>query len=63
VTAELEQRDGTGTRLTEMRPEAPDDIGPGGVVVLQNLDGECRGADVPSEVLVETIDVVDASIE
>ena len=48
VAAELEQRDIAGPRLTEVRPEAPDDVGAGGLVVLQDLDREHRRADLPA---------------
>ena len=63
VPAELEQRDVTRSCLTEVRSEAADNIGPGGVVVLQDLDGECLGADVAIQVFVKEINVVDATIE
>ena len=63
VSAELEQGDVTGSRLTQVRPEATDDVGAGGVAVLQDLDGERRRGDLALQVLVEEVDVVEASIE
>ena len=63
MPAELEQRDVAGSRLAEVRPEAADDVGAGGVAVLQDLDGERSRVDVARQVLVEEVDVVEASIE
>jgi hypothetical protein len=46
-----------------VRSEAANNIGPGGVVVLQNLDGECLKTDVAIQVFVKEINVVDATIK
>ena len=63
VSAELEQRDVAGAGLPEVRPEAIDDVGARGVAVLQDLDGERSRDDMALQVLVEEVDVVEASIE
>ena len=63
MSAELEQRDVTGSGLPEVRPEAADDVGARGVAVLQDLDGERSRGDMVLQVLVEEVDVVEASVE